>query len=141
MIHIPLRSSLTASLSELEKIAIDYTKLKEIDRNANLAELAIKIIDPLSSPDFNFNIRKEALSSQGTTTYIYENNATYPSLFNFLAEILHSKVPLTINDAKFGPGEIIIADGNKEVADIKLASAIKELRNLIHAKKTEAFSR
>ncbi len=132
---------MTASLSELEKIAIDYSKLKESDRHANLTELAIKIIDPLSSPDFNFNIRKEALVNEGTTTYIYENNATYPSLFNFLAEILHSKVPITINDAKFGPGEIIIADGNKEVADLKLASAIKELRNLIHAKKTEAFSR
>lgn len=128
-------------LSELEKIAIAYTKLKEIDRNADLTELAIKIIDPLSLPDFNFNLRKEALVAEGTTTYIYENNATYPSLFNFLAEILHSKVPIAVNDAKFGPGEIIVADGNKEVADIKLISAFRELRNLIHAKRTEAFSR
>ena len=141
MIHIPARPLLTASLSELEKIAAKYTKLKESDRNANLAELAINIIDPLSSPDFNFNLRKEALVTEGTTTYIYENNATYPSLFDFLAGILHSKVPIAINDAKFGPGEIIVADGNKEVADIKLASATKELRMLIHAKKTEAFSR
>lgn len=132
---------MTTSLSELEKIAIEYTKIKEVNRKANLADLAIKIIDPLSSPDFNFNLRKEALVNEGTTTYIYENNATYPSLLNFIAEILHSKVPITINDAKFGPGEIIISDGNKAVADIKLASAIKELRNLIHAKKTEAFSR
>jgi len=37
--------------------------------------------------------------------------------------------------------ENIVADGNKEVSEIKLASAFKELRNLIHAKKTEAFSR
>jgi len=132
---------LNDGLSELEKIAIAYTKLKEIDRNADLTELAIKIIDPLSLPDFNFNLRKEALVAEGTTTYIYENNATYPSLFNFLAEILHSKVPIAVNDAKFGPGEIIVADGNKEVADIKLISACRELRNLIHAKRTEAFSR
>jgi len=132
---------LTASLSELERIAIEYTKLKETDRDANLAKLALKIIDPLSSPDFDFNIRNEALVNEGTTTYIYENNATYPNLFNFLAEILHSKVPITVNDARFGPGEIIVVDGNKEVADNKLASAIKELRKLIHAKKTEAFSR
>ena len=132
---------MTASLSELERIAIEYTKLKETDRDANLAKLALKIIDPLSSPDFDFNIRNEALVNEGTTTYIYENNATYPNLFNFLAEILHSKVPITVNDARFGPGEIIVVDGNKEVADNKLASAIKELRKLIHAKKTEAFSR
>jgi len=132
---------LTASISELEKIATEYTKLKEIDRNANLAELAMKIIDALSSSDFDFNLREEALVSEGTTTYIYESNATYPSLFNFLAEILHSKVPIAIKDAKFGPGEIIIADGNKDIANIKLSSAFKELRNLIHSKKTEAFSR
>jgi len=132
---------LIASMSELERIAIEYTKLKESDRNANLAKLALQIIDPLSSPDFNFNLRNEALVNEGTTTYIYENNATYPNLFNFLAEILHSKVPITVNDARFGPGEIIVVDGNKEVADNKLASAIKELRKLIHAKKTEAFSR
>ena len=118
-----------------------YTKLKETDRDADLGELAIKIIDSLSSPDFNFNLRKEALVNEGTTTYIYENNATYPSLFNFLAEILHSKIPIAVNDARFGPGEIIVADGNKEVASIKLVSAFKELRNLIHSKKTEAFSR
>jgi hypothetical protein len=128
-------------LSELEKMALEYTKTKELDRNADLAKLAIAIIDQLSSPDFNFNLRKEALVTEGTTSYIYESNSTYPSLFNFLAEILHSKVPIAVNDARFGPSEIIVADGNKEVADIKLASAIKELRNLIHAKKSEAFSR
>lgn len=132
---------MTADLSELEQIAMKYTKLKETDRDADLGELAIKIIDSLSSPDFNFNLRKEALVNEGTTTYIYENNATYPSLFNFLAEILHSKIPIAVNDARFGPGEIIVADGNKEVASIKLVSAFKELRNLIHSKKTEAFSR
>lgn len=132
---------MTADLGELEKIALKYTKLKENDRNADLGELAIMIIDSLSTPDFNFNLRKEALVSEGTTTYIYENNATYPSLFNFLAEILHSKVPIAVNVARFGPGEIIVADGNKEAADIKLVSAFKELRNLVHSKKTEAFSR
>ena len=132
---------MTADLAELEQIAMKYTKLKETDRNADLGELAIKIIDSLSSPDFNFKLRKEALVNEGTTTYIYENNATYPSLFSFLAEILHSKVPIAVNDARFGPGEIIVADGNKEAADIKLGSAFKELRNLIHSKKTEAFSR
>lgn len=128
-------------MSELEQIAMKYTRLKETDRDADLGELAIKIIDSLSSPDFNFNLRKEALVNEGTTTYIYENNATYPSLFNFLAEILHSKIPIAVNDARFGPGEIIVADGNKEVASIKLVSAFKELRNLIHSKRTEAFSR
>ena len=136
-----MRPLLTASLNDLEKIALEYTKLKELDRNADLAKLAVTIIDQLSSPDFDFNLRKEALVAEGTTTYIFENNSTYPSLFNFLAEILHSNVPIAIIDARFGPGEIIVADGNKEVADVKLASAFKELRNLIHAKKTEAFSR
>jgi len=136
-----MRPLLTSSLKDLEKIALEYTKLKELDRNADLAKLAITIIDQLSSPDFDFNLRKEALVAEGTTTYIFENNSSYPSLLNFLAEILHTKVPIAIIDAKIGPAEIIVAAGNKELADVKLASALKELRKLIHSKKTEAFSR
>jgi len=132
---------LIASLSELEKISLEFTQMKESDRRADLTGLALRIIDPLSSPDFHFNLRKEALVNEGTTTYIFENNASYPSLFNFLAEILHSKIPIAINDAKFGPSEIIISDGKKENADIKLTAAIKELQNLIHAKKAESFAR
>jgi hypothetical protein len=42
------------------------------------------------------------------TTYVYENNATFPELYDILGE-LHSKVPLEVRGAKFGPCEIIVS--------------------------------
>src|SRR3712207_7405326 len=43
----------------------------------------------LSSTSFFLPLEKDTLSSDGTTTYIYQNNATYPAIFDLLAEILH----------------------------------------------------
>ncbi len=95
-----------ATLDELEELAKKYSQLKQQD-NANesdrveLARLAIRIIDSISSPSFFLPLEKDALSSDGTTTYIYQNNATYPAIFDLLAEILHITVPIEIGRVKF----------------------------------------
>jgi hypothetical protein len=100
-------------LDNLEQLAAAYAKLREQTHGdqVELARLAVRIVDVISSPSFAFPIKEEALASSGTTTYTYQNNATYPALFDFLAELLHTKVPIVVESAKFGPGEILV---NKE---------------------------
>lgn len=122
-------------------MAGEHAELKQAHEggdDARLADIATKIIDSLSAPDFTFPIRDEVLVNDGTTTYVYENGAAYPKLYDFLSEILHSPVPIVINEAKFGPGEIIIGAGEKYRADVELQSAVKELQKLVHGKKTKA---
>ena len=132
---------MTVNLSDLELISKRYFEEKQGGKTTETADLAVKIIDLISSPDFVFKVKEKALVSENTTTYLYENSATYPFLFDFLAEILHSKIPIMIEDAKLGPGEILVTDGNKEAADAKMSLAIKKLRELIHAKKAESTFR
>jgi hypothetical protein len=132
---------LTANLSDLELISKRYFEEKQGGKTTETADLAVKIIDLISSPNFVFKVKEKALVSENTTTYLYENSATYPFLFDFLAEILHSKIPIMVEDAKLGPGEILVTDGNKEAADAKMSLAIKKLRELIHAKKAESTFR
>ena len=86
-----------AKLDELEELAKKYAQQQQQQQdNANesdrveLARLAIKIIDSISSASFFLPLEKDTLSSDGTTTYIYQNNATYPAIFDLLAEILHN---------------------------------------------------
>src|SRR2546422_2218378 len=98
------------SFDELEYNVKKYLESKE-HKESESKDAAIKIIDSISSPDFKFPVQKEGVVSNGTTSYIYMKDLTYPNLFEFMAEILHTKIPITINDARFGPGEIII---NKE---------------------------
>jgi hypothetical protein len=132
---------LTANLHDLEKISKKYVATKQGGRSAESADLAVEIIELISSPDFPFRVKEEALVSGNTTTYLYENNATYPFLFEFLSETLHSKIPIIVEDAKLGPGEILVTADNKESADAKLTLAINGLKNLIHARKAEASYR
>ena len=54
---------------------------------------------------------------------------------------MHSKVPLEVRDGKFGPGEIIISNGDKSQADAHLGLCVKELQELVHAKKSQIFDR
>jgi hypothetical protein len=131
---------LTPDLAEIEKMADEYAKLKQArgGNDARVAELAGGIIESLSAPDFAFPLRDEALVSDGKTTYVYEDGAAYPKLYDFLAEILHLPVPIVINETKFGPGEIIVNAGEKEKADVELDTAVKELQKLVHGKKTRA---
>lgn len=147
----PLRQGLTiiaiiykplyASLSDLEKASKKYAELKGSGKNAESAELVLEIIDSISSPNFRFKVRDETLVSDNTTSYVYEDSATYPFLFDFLAEILHSKIPIVIGDAKFGSGEILVTHGAKETADARLASAVAELRKLVHGKREKALAK
>ena len=127
-------------MDELERMAKKYCELKQNQSQAELAHLAASIIDTVSLPSFSFPLKEETQESSGTTTYVYENNATFPALYDFLAEVLHSKVPIEVRDAKFGPGEIIVNKGKGE-ADSELGLAVKELQELVHARRSEILSR
>ena len=137
---------LLAILDELEELAKKYEILKQ-QENANesdrveLARLAIMIIDSISSASFSLPLEKDALSSDGTTTYIYQNNATYPAMFDLLAEVLHITVPIEIGRVKFGPGEILVAAQDKREADIELELSIKEMQKLVYARRVEIFTK
>jgi hypothetical protein len=130
-------------LDNLEQLAAAYAKLREQTHGdqVELARLAVRIVDIISSPSFAFPIKEEALASSGTTTYTYQNNATYPTLFDFLAELLHTKVPIEVESAKFGPGEILVNKENKNEADIELGLGTKELQKLVHARRAEIFTK
>lgn len=135
-----------AILDELEELAKKYEILKQ-QENANesdrveLARLAIKIIDSISSASFSLPLEKDALSSDGATTYIYQNNATYPAIFDLLAEVLHITVPIEIGRVKFGPGEILVAAQDKREADIELELSIKEMQKLVYARRAEIYTK
>lgn len=129
------------NVGEIERTAEKYSQQKNSGNDAELAKLAGGIVDLISLPSFSFPLKEEALSNDGTTTYVYENNDAYPALFDFLGELLHSKVPLEVGDAKFGPGEIIVNRQDKQQADIELGRCVKELKELVHAKKSEIFSK
>ena len=136
-----------AKLDELEELAKKYAQLKQ-QNNANesnnqveLAQLAIRIIDSISSTSFFLPLEKDALSSDGTTTYIYQNNATYPAIFDFLAEILHMTVPIEIGRVKFGPGEILVTAQDRSEADIELELSTKEVQKLVYARRAEIFTK
>jgi hypothetical protein len=127
-------------LDKLEKLAKEYTKLKKDKKESNLKNTAISLIDSIVSEDFAFPVNKEAMESNGTITFIYINNNTYPFLIEFIAEILHVKIPIIINQAKFGPGEIIITKENEKDAEQELDSCVKELQKLINGKKNKVFA-
>lgn len=135
-----------AILDELEELAKKYEILKQ-QENANEsdrvehASLAIKIIDSISSASFFLPLEKDALSSDGATTYIYQNNATYPAIFDLLAEVLHITVPIEIGRVKFGPGEILVAAQDKREADIELELSIKEMQKLVYARRAEIYTK
>jgi hypothetical protein len=123
----------------MEKMADEHARLRQArDNDARVAELAGRIIESLSAPDFAFPLRDEALVSDEKTTYVYKDGAAYPKLYDFLAEILHSPVPIVINETKFGPGEIIVNAGEKGRADAELEAAVRELQKLVHGKKRTA---
>jgi len=129
------------NVGELERMAKKYGELKKSGNNAELGQLAGSIVDSISLLSFSFPLKKESLSSDGTTTYVYENNAAFPELYDFLGELLHSGVPLEVRGAKFGPGEIIVSKQSKGEADAELGLCVKELQELVHAKKSEIFSK
>jgi ABC-type uncharacterized transport system substrate-binding protein len=126
------------SFNQLEDYAKKYSDTrqhKELEVDAK--DTAIKIIDSITSPDFSLPLQQQGLVSNGTMTYIYLNNLTYPYLFEFIAEILHTKIPIIVNDTSFGPGEIIVSKVDQKQAKDDLNSSIGELQKLVYAKKNK----
>jgi hypothetical protein len=136
-----------AKLDELEELAKKFAQLKQQQGNANesnrveLARLAVRIIDSISSPSFFLPLEKDTQSSDRTTTYIYQNSATYPAVFDLLSEFLHITVPLEMGRAKLGPGEILVSTKDRSEADIEVELATKELQKLVHARRAEIFTK
>lgn len=122
-------------------MAKKYCELKKSGDDAELGQLAASIVDSISLPTFSFPLKEEALVSEGTTTYVYENNGAFPELFDFLGELLHSKIPIEVEAAKFGPGEIIVTEQDKQKADAELGRCVNELKALVHARKSEILSK
>jgi len=118
-----------------------YAQLKNSDNSAELAQLATSIVEAISLPSFSFPLKGQTLSNEGTTAFVYEGNATFPALYEFLGELLHSKVPIEVRDAKFGPGEIIVSRQSKEEAEVALGVCVRELQELVHAKESEIFTK
>jgi hypothetical protein len=137
---------LLADIDELEELAKKYAQIKQQDNinesnRVELARLAIRIIDSISASSFFLPLEKDTLSSDGTTTYIYQNNATYPATFDLLAEILHVTVPIEIGRVKFGPGEILVSARDRSEADIELELSTKEMQKLVHTRRAEIFTK
>ncbi len=135
-----------SKLDELEELAKKYAQRKEQENasesnRVDLARLAVQIIDSVSLPSFFLPVEKDTQSSDGTTTYVYQNNATYPAVFDFLAELLHFTVPLEIGRVKLGPGEILVGTKERSEADIELELSTKELQKLVHARRAEIVTR
>ena len=145
-----LLTNTVALLDELELIAKKYAELKQArghgkknknNNHAEIARLAISIVDAISLPSFSFPLKEETQAVSGTTTYLYENNATFPALYDFLAELLHSKIPIEVIGTKFGPGEIIVSKEIKSESDVELSTSVKELQELVHAKRSDVLSK
>ena len=125
---------------QIEELAKEYIELKKGEQESKSKNAAINLMDLLSSKDFAFPLKKEVAESNGTVTYLYLNNKTYPHLFEFIAEILHLEIPIIINNVKFGPGEIIVNSDNEKDAKQQLDSCVKELQKLISGKKNKVFA-
>lgn len=126
---------MTINFAELENDAKRFSELKQNEKSGSeLRKIAIRIVDQISSPEFAFPIHHQSVVSSGVTTYIYKDNITYPNLLEFIAEVLHTKIPVIINTATFGPGEIMVNKEGKEEALQELNSCVKELQMLIHGK-------
>ena len=126
---------MTINFVELENDAKRFSELKQNEKSrSELKKIAIRIVDQISSPEFAFPIHHQSVVSSGVTTYIYKDNITYPNLLEFIAEVLHTKIPVIINTATFGPGEIMVNKEGKNEALQELNSCVKELQMLIHGK-------
>lgn len=133
-----MRAYILNSFDEVEDIARKYLESKQ-NNASDSKTFAGQVIDFISSSGWTIPLRDEAVVSSGTTSYVYHKNKAYPNLFKFISEILHSEIPITVNDVKFGPGEIIVPTGDQHQAEEQLYLSIKELQKLIHAKKAEAL--
>jgi len=126
---------MTLNIDEAEFAAKKYTEQKQQkELKSELKNTVSNIIDLISADNFVFPLKQEGVISNGTTTYIYSNNMTYPYLFEFIAEILHMRIPITINDTKFGPGEVIVNKENEKEVQEVFTLCVKELQKLLKPK-------
>jgi hypothetical protein len=109
---------------------------ERIELEVRLNKIKTSIIGYLSSPEFAFPLERQGLVSNGTTTYVYKNNSTYPNLFEFISELLHKPIPIALGGAKFGPGEIIVNGDNIKAVRGELSNCVIELQKLIFSKKS-----
>src|ERR671932_20265 len=126
------------NFDEVEDVARKYLKSKQ-NNTSDSKTFAGQIIDFISSSGWKLPLRDEAVVSGETTSYVYQKNKTYPNLFKFISEVLHAEIPITVNDVKFGPGEIIVPRADQHQAEEQLNSSIQELQKLVHAKKAAAL--
>lgn len=131
------------NFAELEKMAKKYMKLKKqkstdskkASLGLELNKTIIGIIDRLSCRDFMFPIQSNAVVSGKTTTFIYRKNLTYPNLFEFISDRLHTRIPIMLSGAKLGPGEIIVSSGNEKSSRRQLELCTKALQKLLSSKR------
>ena len=71
------------------RTAKKYAELKKSGNDAEVARLASTIVDFVSLPTFSFPLKEETLSVDGTTTYVYADNATFPELYDFFGKLIH----------------------------------------------------
>ena len=126
------------SFDEVEDVARRYVESKQ-NNTSESKIFAGQIIDYISSSGLKIPLQDEAVVSNGTTSYVYRKSKAYPNLFKFMSEVLHSEIPITVNDVRFGPGEIIVARGNQQEAEDQLNLSLKELQKLVHAKRAEVL--
>jgi hypothetical protein len=132
------------NFDELERVVEKYMKLKgrkkmdgeRIEVEGELNNIKNSIISYLSSPEFAFPLEEQALVSNGTTTYVYKKHSTFPNLFEFISQLLHKPIPILLEGAKFGPGEIIVNRDNEKAARSELSHCILVLQKLIYSKKS-----
>ena len=79
---------MTINFVELENEATRFFEMKKYEeRKSELKDIAIRIIDQITSPGFAFPIQDQSVVSNGVTTYVYTDNMTYPNLLEFIAEV------------------------------------------------------
>ena len=119
-----------------DKLEVYAEEVKESSlEDAKKSKLTEKIILLMSAEALMFPIQNDVLISNNTASYIYKDNKTYPNLFEFIAGMLHTQIPIVINDCKFGPGEIIVKAITADEALEKLSASSNELQKLINSKK------
>jgi hypothetical protein len=124
-------------------MAKQYRGLR-LARSSTVVHVANQIIDKIAKEGLPFSAEREsveAITASQTTTFLYANGASFPALFEFLAEALHSAIPIQIGSCKFGPNEVLVHATSKRKAIGELDKSIDDLRRLLTAKRSEILAR
>ena len=108
-------------------------------RNSNQIQVTEKLEEEImkwiAEEELVFPVENDVLINGDSASFLYENNRTYPKLFELIARTLHLEIPIEIDSCKFGPGEIIVVTSNTDQARQTLLECSHELQNLLKAKK------